>query len=215
MAYTKRRTYRKKRSTATIRFRGRMPRRRSAYGRFGRIPRPEMKHVVDIYRGQLLPDIPQVWLLPPLAIPQGHGEGQRVGNRIASKFLNTKVCLFNKDYNMQQGAGIASQTSACIRYVLWKSKDPNGVIPPVWADPLTLTSFINTKRVYVLRHGYIGFHLGQSKVKSINVKCNNRRMNFIDDADQDVNTTERYYITIFSSDTVDFEYQSKFYYTDN
>lgn len=185
---------------------------RPGYSRFGRVSAPELKHQVLARESTIVEGAPSTVNLPPTIIAQGVGETNRIGNRINAKFLNTKVLFTSRQSEPAQGN---YQQGNIVRYVLWSCKDPAGAIPPTWADPLTLTSFINTKRFRIHKTGYVSFPaLGGSKVLRLNYKCRNMVMSFADNTDGSVDTTKRYYLTMACKRDIDFEIQSKFYFAD-
>ena len=185
---------------------------RVGYNPFGRISGPELKHQVLAREATITAGTPTVIQLPPTAIQQGVGETQRIGNRINAKFLNTKVLLTSRESQPAQGN---FQAGNIVRYVMWQCKDPAGVIPPVWPDPLTLTSFLNTKRFKVLKTGYVSFPaLGSSKVLRLNYKFRNQVMSFADNSDNSIDTDKRVYLTLAAKRDIDYEWQSKFYFSD-
>lgn len=185
---------------------------RAGYSRFGKISTPELKHNLLQRSGTLTEDTPLVINLPPVSISQGVGEAYRIGNRINGKFLNTRLCLKSR---MSESAVGAFQRGTMLRYAIWQGKDPAGAIPPVWQDPMTLVSFLNTKRFRIIKTGYITFSaLGGTKVVTWNIKLGNRTMEFSADGDSSVNTKSRYYLTLFSTRDIDFDIMSKFYFSD-
>lgn len=185
---------------------------RVGYNRFGRISGPELKHQVLARDATLTAGTPTVIQLPPTLITQGVQETQRIGNRINAKFLNTKVLFTSRESQPAQGN---FQAGNIVRYVMWQCKDPAGAIPPTWSDPLTLTSFINTKRFKVLKTGYVSFPaLGSSKVLRLNHKFRNQVMSFAENTDSSIDTDKRVYLTLACKRDIDYEWQSKFYFAD-
>ena len=208
------RYYRRSRRSRSARYNTRGPGRgyRVGYNRFGRVSNPELKHQVLARDATLQAGTPTVIQLPPTILAQGVGETQRIGNRINAKFLNTKVLFTSRESQPAQGN---FQAGNIVRYVMWQCKDPAGAIPPTWADPLTLTSFINTKRFRVLKTGYVSFPaLGASKVLRLNHKFKNQVMSFADNGDTSVDTDKRVYLTLACKRDIDYEWQSKFYFAD-
>jgi hypothetical protein len=200
-------------------FRPRRYRKRKTYGpgrgyplgmsRFGRIAQPELKSKI-LSRDSTIGagSIEDIVIFP--SIVQGIDQDQRIGNRIVSKFLNVKVFFTisrQPDISLPQEPGF-------IRYVMWSNKDPTSNASATISG-LNLTSFINTKQVRIHKTGYLTMNnYGQAKVLKLNHKCRNRVIDFKEATDVSANTTQRYYLTVFSTQQVGYEYQSKFYFSD-
>ena len=186
---------------------------RPGVSRFGRIAQPEMKSQVEAYRLQLPEGQEYVTQIPPDNIEQGVQQDQRLGNRIAGKFLTLKMLL-----SMTQAGAPGAQTGNIMRWVLWSNKDPVGAAAPSLGPGFTLTSFINTKDVKIHRTGYMTFpSLGATRYKCINLKLKNRVFDFTDNQDDNVNTPQRYYISMWKPNNgtaLQLEMQSKFYFSD-
>ncbi len=182
---------------------------RPGMSRFGRMSQPELKHKLLTGRGVIAAQD----TLDPVVFPsitQGITETERLGNRINAKFLNIKLVLTQA----RQPDISLPQSPAVLRWVLWQAKDPTSNVQQTLTG-LTLSSFINTKTTKVLKTGYLTLGAsGVAKVKSINHKCYNKVIDFKEDSDVSANTTQRYYLTIYSSQAVNYEYQSKFYFAD-
>lgn len=218
MPYTRKQKAAYRRAVARNKAKGRWRTRgtgrgyRVGYNRFGRVSAPELKHQVLGRDATIVNTAPTTIPLPPTVIAQGVGETQRIGNRINAKFLNTKVLLTSRKSEPAQGD---FQQGNIVRYVLWQCKDPAGAIPPVWPDPLTLTSFINTKRFRIVKTGYMTFSsLGGSRVLRLNHNFRNRVMSFADNGDSSIDTSQRVYLTMACKRDIDYEIQSKFYFAD-
>jgi len=182
---------------------------KAGYSRFGRISQPELKSKVLGDRGT----IPAQGTLDAVIFPsitQGITETERLGNRINAKFLNIKLILKQArqpDINLPTDAAV-------IRWVLWKNKDPTSNAGGTLSG-LTLTSFLNTKQIQIVKTGYMTLSpSGTARVKSINTKCYNKVIDFKEDSDVSANTTQRYYLAVYSSLGVTYEFQSKFYFAD-
>lgn len=199
----------KNRRRASTRTRGPGRGYRPGLSRFGRISQPELKSVVLARSGDAAAASTTDLTIFP-TIDQGINEDQRIGNRINGKFLNLKLML-SKDRDPEINL---PATPCIIRWVMWQNKDPtsnaNGTIAG-----LSLTSFLNTKTIRVLKTGYCTLaNYGQAKVLKINTNLKNQVMDFKEDADMTVNTTQRVYFTMYSSNQLYWEYQSKFYFAD-
>ena len=177
--------------------------------RFGRMSQPELKSKVLTGRGEIAAqDTLQAVVFP--SITQGITETERLGNRINAKFLNIKLIL---KQSRPPDADLP-QDGAVMRWVLWKNKDPTSNAGGTLTG-LSLTSFINTKTTHIVKTGYITLSAaGTAKVKSINTKLYNKVIDFKEDSDVSANTTDRYYLAVYSSLPVYYEFQSKFYFAD-
>lgn len=185
-------------------------RRRPAYGRFGRISAPELKNRTLSGRGFINSNSVLDAVVFP-SVTQGISENERIGNRINGRFLNIKLCMYQM---LESDAGVARPPTTC-RWVLWQNKDPTSNAAGSLSG-LTLTSFINTKVTRIIKHGYITLGAsGVTKVKSINNNLRNLVINFKEDSDVSANTTQRYYLSIYSNEGAHYEFQSKFYFSDN
>lgn len=179
------------------------------FNRFGRISGPELKAKVlardsTIGAGQ----IEDIVVFP--SIVQGINQDQRIGNRINAKFLNAKVF-----FTLKRAPDIdLPQEPAFIRYVLWMNKDPTSNAAGTIAN-LSLTSFLNTKTIKVLKTGYLTLSAyGQAKVLKLNQNMCNATIDFLEDTDVSANTSQRVFLTVYSTEQVGYEYQSKFYFAD-
>ena len=182
---------------------------RPGVSKFGRIAQPEIKHVLLTGRDSVAANsLSDLTIFP--TVEQGIGENQRIGNRIASKFLSFRmVCS-----QARQPDAALPQSPAVLRYVFWKNKDPTSNANSTLSG-LTLISFINTKTVQILKTGYITLSsAGTAKVFKINHKCYNKVINFKEDSDITANTSERMYFTFFSSEPMTYQFMSKFYFSD-
>lgn len=189
------------------------------YSKFGKISQPELKQYESrVNRLTFTPLVSQgTFFLPPagVQIEQGVNEDQRVGNRINAKFLTVKSVL--KGIN-EPGAGARSQF---VRWVIWQPKGNIGLPPTealanAYIGQQSLTSYINTKTVRILKHGMVNLGAnGSGKMLVENFKLNNRMMNFSQDLDNFVDTKSWMYITFISdSEVVSVENQNKFYFAD-
>lgn len=200
-----------KRINAHKRWRSRGPTRgyRGGWSRFGRMSQPELKSKVLGDRGSIAAQGTLDAVIFP-SITQGITETQRLGNRINAKFLNIKLILKQArqpDVNLPIDAAV-------LRWVLWKNKDPVSNAGGTLSG-LTLTSFLNTKQIHIVKTGYITLSpSGTARVKPININCRNAVVDFKEDSDVSANTTQRYYLAVYSSLGVSYEFQSKFYFAD-
>lgn len=182
---------------------------RPGVSRFGRISQPELKSVTLARDGDAAAQaVTDLTIFPTIA--QGIAEDERIGNRINGKFLNMKLMLKKRrDPDAQ-----LPQDPVIVRYVMWQNKDPTSNANASLTG-LTLTSFINTKVVRVLKTGYVTLsNEGQAKVLKLNKKLYNQVMDFREDTDQTINTAQRIYFTMYSNNQCNWEYQSKFYFAD-
>lgn len=182
---------------------------RPGYSRFGRVSAPEIKSKVLARDGTMAAQsITDLVIFP--SITQGINESQRLGNRINAKYLNVKLML-SKDRDAEINL---PASPAVIRWVLWQNKDPTSNAAATITG-LSLTSFLNTKTIRVLKTGYTTLaNYGQAKVLKINTNLRNQVVDFKEDSDVSANTTQRVYLTLYTSNLVQYEYQSKFYFAD-
>ncbi len=182
---------------------------RPGVSRFGRISQPELKSKVVQLRGTIAAQAVEDMDIFP-TISQGIGEDARIGNRVNAKFLNVKLVLTSR----RQPDVSLPQSPPVLRWVMWRNKDPVTASNPTIAG-LNLTAFLNTKQISIIRTGYITLSAaGTAKVKSLNLKMRNQVMDFKDQTDSSAATTQRVYLTVYSSQLVDYELQSKFYFAD-
>lgn len=182
---------------------------RPGMSRFGRLSQPELKSKVLAGRGAIGANTTLDAVVFP-SITQGITETQRLGNRVNGKFLNIKLMLTQS----RQPDISLPQDPAVVRWVLWKNKDPTSNAAGAFTN-LNLTSFINTKTTKIVKTGYITLgNAGVSKVKSINTNLRNGVIDFKEDSDVSANTTQRYYLAVYSSQSIDYEFQSKLYFAD-
>lgn len=185
---------------------------RVGYNRFGRVSNPELKSKVLFRDGVTAANTVQEIVCWP-SIVQGFQDDERIGNRINAKFLNIKLLLWSQrppDATLPLNAPI-------IRYVLWQSKDPTTVAAgvPAQMSTLTLTNFLNTKQVRVLKTGYITLsEAGTAKVKSLNTNMKNKTIDFIANTDVTSNTPQAVYLHLYSNQVFNWSHQSKFYFAD-
>jgi len=182
---------------------------RTGYNRFGRISSPELKSKTLTRDGVMAAATVQEFVVWP-AIVQGMQDDQRIGNRINGKFLNIRLILSSR----RPTDATLPQNPPVLRYVLWQSKDPTsnaaGALPN-----LTLVDFLNTKQIRILKTGYITLDLsGTARVKVLNTNLRNRTINFIANTDVSANTTQRIYLSVYTTQVVDWQMQSKFYFAD-
>ena len=55
---------------------------------------------------------------------------------------------------------------------------------------------------------------GQAKMLKINHNLKNMTIDFLEDSDVSANTSQRVFLTVYSTEQVGYEYQSKFYFAD-
>lgn len=182
---------------------------RPGFNRFGRVSAPELKAKVlardsTIGAGQ----IEDIVVFP--SIVQGINQDQRIGNRINAKFLNVRAF-----FTLKRAPDIDLPQEPClIRYVLWMNKDPTTNAAGTIAN-LSLTSFLNTKTIRVLKTGYLTLsNYGQARILKINQNMRNKTIDFLEDSDVSANTSQRIFMTVYSTEQVGYEYQSKFYFAD-
>lgn len=182
---------------------------RPGFSRFGRVSAPELKSKTLTGRSVIgAQDIEDLVVWP--SITQGIGQENRVGNRINSKFLNIKLFLTqtrSPDISLPQDPGF-------VRWVLWQNKDPTSNAAATIAN-LSLTSFLNTKTIRIAKTGYVAMNNSAAgKMVKINHNCRNKVVDFKEDSDVSANTAQRYYLTLYSTQQVSYQYQSKFYFAD-
>lgn len=185
---------------------------RPGFNRFGRIASPEIKQKVLTREGVTAANTVQEIVIFP-SIVQGTQDDQRLGNRIAAKFLNVKLLLMSQ----RPDNATLPLNPPVIRYIMWMSKDPTTVAAGVSAQmsTLTLVNFINTKQVRILKHGYITLSgAGTAKVKSLNLNMKNRVCDFIANTDVTANTTDYVFLHLYSNQIFNWQHQSKFYFSD-
>lgn len=215
MPYTRRQKAAYRRAVARNKAKGRWRTRgtgrgyRVGYNRFGRVSAPELKSKILERDGTMAANtITDLTIFP--SITQGVKETERLGNRVNAKFLNVKVILQQKrpdEINLPQ-------EPAVIRYVMWQNKDPTSNAAGTLTG-LTLTAFLNTKTIRVLKTGYINLSpSGTARVLKLNHNCRNKTINFKEDTDVSANTSERYYLSLYTSNLVSYDYASKFYWAD-
>jgi len=182
---------------------------KAGYNRFGRIANPELKHKTLTRAGAMAPDSVQEMTVWP-AIEQGIQDDQRIGNRIAGKFLNVRLVFQSR----RPDAATLPQNCPVIRYVLWMNKDPTSNAAGTLPD-LDLVEFLNTKQIRILKHGFITLSLaGTAKVLTLNNNLHNRTIDFIANTDLTANTSQRIYLSVYSTQVVDWQLQSRFYFAD-
>ena len=182
---------------------------RPGFNRFGRVSAPELKAKV-LARDSTIgaQQIEDIIVFP--SIVQGINQDQRIGNRINAKFLNVRAFFTRR----RDPDADLPQEPAIIRYVLWMNKDPTSNAAGTIAN-LSLTSFLNTKTIKVLKHGYLTLaNYGQAKVLKINCNMRNKTIDFLEDTDVSANTSQRIFMTVYTTEQVGYEYQSKFYFAD-
>ncbi len=188
---------------------------RGGYSRFGKMSQPELKNVSSRESLAFSPGNSQfTWTMPPgqLAIPQGTGINNRVGNRINGKYLTCKLVIKGLD-----NTAIAPSRGIMMRYVLWAAKEElGGSTPDGYIGAQTLTSFLNTREVRVLKHGMVPFqNISQSKFITIRQRYNNKVFNFTDNAATSVLVKQNVYLTLISdSQTITVDNESRFWFAD-
>lgn len=215
MPYTRRQKAAYRRAVARNKAKGRWRTRgtgrgyRVGYNRFGRVSAPELKSKVLERTGTMTANsITDLVIFP--AITQGIKETERLGNRINAKFLNVKLILKQKRPDELS----LPADPAVLRYVMWQNKDPASNAASTLSG-LTLTAFLNTKTIRILKTGYVTLSAaGTARVLQLRHNCRNKTIAYKEDSDTSANTSERYYLAVFSSNVVNFEYQSKFYFAD-
>lgn len=184
------------------------------YSRFGRVSNPELKSKVLFRDGVTAGNTVQEIVCWP-SVVQGFQDDERIGNRINAKFLNIKLLLWSQRNNDVPPS--APINAPVIRYVLWQSKDPTTVATgvPAQMSTLTLTNFLNTKQVKVLKTGYITLSAaGTARVKSLNNNLRNKTIDFIANSDVTANTPQAVYLHLYSNQVFNWSHQSKFYFAD-
>ena len=187
---------------------------KSGYNRFGRVSNPELKSKVLFRDGATAGNTVQEIVCWP-AITQGFQDDERIGNRINAKFLNIKLLLWSQRNN--DTPPTAPVNAPVIRYVLWQSKDPTTAAAgvPAQMSGLTLTNFLNTKQIKILKTGYITLSAaGTARVKSLNTNMRNKTIDFIANTDVTANTPQAVYLHLYSNQVFNWSHQSKFYFAD-
>lgn len=184
---------------------------RVGYNRFGRVSNPELKSKVLTRDGTTAAATVQQLVVWP-SIVQGIQDDQRIGNRIAGKFLNIKLILWSQ----RPADNTLPIIPPVIRYVLWTTKDSTTIAGSATnMDNLTLSNFLNTKSTRLLKHGYITLSAsGAAKVKHINHKLYNKTIDYVANTDVTANTSQHIYLTLYSNQLFSWEHQSKFYFAD-
>ena len=185
---------------------------RPGYNRFGRVSGPELKSKVLFRDGVTAANTVQEIVCWP-AITQGFQDDQRIGNRINAKFLNVKLLLMSQ----RPPDATLPLNPPVIRYVMWQSKDPTTNAAGVAAQmsTLTLTNFLNTKQVRILKTGYITLSsAGTARVKPLNYNFRNKTIDFIANTDVTANTSQCVYLHLYSNQVFNWQHQSKFYFAD-
>lgn len=208
------RKYRPRRRRYRRRYATRGPARgyRPGFNRFGRIASLEIKSKTLTRTGVTAANTVQEIVCFP-SVEQGTQNDQRVGCRLAAKWLSIKLLLMSQ----RPDNATLPINPPVIRYVAWQSKDPTSVVSgvPSQMDDLTLVNFLNTRQIRILKHGYITLSsVGTAKVKSLNIKFHNKVINFIANSDVTANTTDYVFLHLYSNQVFNWQHQSKFYFSD-
>lgn len=191
------------------------PRWKGGYSRFGKISQPELKSVTTRENFTFAPGATQdTWVLPPGTqnIPQGTTSNSRIGNRINGKFLTCKLVIKGLD-----NASLGPSRGQMMRYIVWEAKSDLGAVTPnTYIGPQSLTSFLNTKEIRVVKHGMVALpNISACCYIPLHLNMRNKVYNFESNATNVVNSHQRQYITIISdSEAISVDNQSRFWFAD-
>ncbi len=193
----------------------RKPRFMGGYSKFGKISQPELKSVSTRENLTFAPGLTQeTWTLPPGVenIPQGTNSTSRIGNRINGKFLTCKLVVKGLD-----NSTLGPSRGQMMRYIVWEAKsDLAGATPNAYMGAQSLTSFLNTKEVRVIKHGMVALsNISQAKYIALHLNMKNKVYNFEGNTVTTVNSHQRQYITLISdSEAISVQNQSRFWFAD-
>lgn len=193
----------------------RKPRYNGGYSKFGKMSQPELKSVTTRENLTFSPGNNQeTWVLPPGVqnISQGTNSTSRIGNRINGKFLTCKLVVKGLD-----NATLGPSRGQMMRYIVWEAKsDLAGATPNAYIGAQSLTSFLNTREIRVVKHGMVALsNISQAKYIPLHINMKNKVFNFDQNTTLTVNSHQRQYITLISdSETISVDNQSRFWFAD-